>query len=328
MKRTFLTVALLLSVALALALTHYTVIDRPFLDARFQLHNQIIDGTAISPYRYRVLIPFAAEGLIGLLKTLGLPAWRAFSLGYGLVEGGLITVLLASMFLYLRQWFGWGLSVGGVLAVAVVFPLTLLDQYLQPWTYLETALLALTLASARSRHKELLGAVCVLLASLNRETGIFAALGYLLVTFDFERFFSGLRVRRLDVDWRSLLTGAGLGLIWLVVFLGLRAWRGSAAQILTMSELWAANTQPAALLKAGLNWLAFTGFLWMFALPGLRAAPVFFRRLAWLLPFYLLTVLAWGLWSEVRLLLPLYVILLPPGLFTVDRLLHSQEPAR
>lgn len=328
MKRHLLTAALLLAIALPLALAHYTFIDRVYLDARITLHAQIIDGSAESPYRYRVLVPFVAEGLIRFLQgPLGLPGWRAFLYAYGLVDAGLITLLIASLFAYLRRWFSWGLSMAGVLGLAAVFPLTLFEQYFQPWSYLEAALLLLTLVAAQSRRKALWGAVCVLLASLNRESGIFAALAFFFVTFDFGRLFTGLRQRALKIDWKGLLTAGGLGLIWLAVFWGLRAWWGSTPQIHSLAYLWQYNTQPHALLKAGIHWLAFIGSVTFLAFCGLRAAPGVFRRLIWLLPFYLFTILAWGIWSEVRLLLPVFVILLPSALSFVQRRMEKEGSA-
>lgn len=328
MKRHLLTAALLLAIALPLSLAHYTFIDRVYLDARMELHAQIINGSAESPYRYRVLVPFVAEGLIRILKgPVGWPAWRAFLYAYGLVDAGLIAMLLGSLFLYLRRWLSWGFSMAGILGVAAVFPMTLFEQYFQPWSYLETALLALTLVAAQSRRKELWAAICILLASLNRESGIFAVLAFFLATFDFERLFSGLRQRTLRIDWKALLTTLGLGLIWLAVFLGLRAWRGNTPQIHSLMELWQYNTRPDALLKTGVHWLAFIGPVAILAVCGMRAAPGVFRRLVWLLPFYLVTILAWGIWSEVRLLLPLYVVLLPPALFFIAAQMDKKRAA-
>lgn len=327
MKRHVLTAVIILSVTITLILFHHAVIDRPFLDARMQMHAEIIDGTSESPYRYRVLIPFIAQGLIQLLNGLiGQSAWQSFVLSYVIIEATLILILLTSIYIYLSQWLEWEFSIAGVLALATVFPLTLLEQYFQPWSYLEAALLALMLASIRSKHRILLGAICVLLASLNRESGVFVALGFFLVTFDFQCLFSGFTKRRLHIDWKSVFTGICLLMIWLFVFLGLHYLRGNSPQIHSLTELWTLNTKPIALIKAGFKWLAFIGLLWALAIPGFRISPVFFKALAWLIPFYLLTILAWGIWSEVRLLLPIYVILLPPGLLYVKCLIGIQEP--
>ena len=51
------------------------------------------------------------------------------------------------------------------------------------------------------------------------------------------------------------------------------------------------------------------GAFWLFAALGWRHAPSFVRRTALVIPAYLITVAVWGIWWEVRLLMPLYPVL-------------------
>ena len=71
-----------------------------------------------------------------------------------------------------------------------------------------------------------------------------------------------------------------------------------------MSQLWLAAFNITALL----------GAFWIFALFGLPRAPAFVRRSALVIPAYLAVVAIWGIWWEVRLLMPLYPLLLPLAL--------------
>lgn len=71
-----------------------------------------------------------------------------------------------------------------------------------------------------------------------------------------------------------------------------------------MSQLWLAAFNITLLL----------GVFWIFALFGVLRAPAFVRRSALVIPAYLATVAIWGIWWEVRLLMPLYPLLLPLAL--------------
>ena len=53
----FKVLILLFSVSATLAYGYFRLVDVPHYQVRLELHNQIISGTALSPYRYRVLVP-------------------------------------------------------------------------------------------------------------------------------------------------------------------------------------------------------------------------------------------------------------------------------
>ena len=62
---------------------------------------------------------------------------------------------------------------------------------------------------------------------------------------------------------------------------------------------------------------------------GARRADPFIRRQALLIPLYLLPIVLFGHWIEVRLLLSLYPVLLALGLAYVEPLLEEPDaPAR
>ena len=63
---------------------------------------------------------------------------------------------------------------------------------------------------------------------------------------------------------------------------------------------------------AATSWALLLGAFWVCAVLGMRRAPR--EPCALVLPIYLLTILIWGNWIEVRLLLPMYPVLLPLAL--------------
>jgi hypothetical protein len=146
-------------------------------------------------------------------------------------------------------------------------------------------------------------------ASLNRETAVFIPLVFLL-TIDFKRLLN-TRCRK---DLNPILLFGGLLVTWAAVYWGLRYFLGSTSHIETIEGLLARNTQKSSLFYTFVNASLFLGVLWAFALLGFRYAPHFIRRVALIIPFYVMTVLIWGVWKEVRSLMPLYPVMVPLGL--------------
>lgn len=80
-------------------------------------------------------------------------------------------------------------------------------------------------------------------------------------------------------------------------------------------------TQPGL---AAANLTMLFGVCWLFAVLGWSRAPSFIRRAAIIIPFYLATIAVFGIWWEVRLVMPLYPILFALAL---SYLYDAREPA-
>ena len=118
-KIDFSSLILILSVSAVIAYGYFGRVDRPNFELRLELHNQIITGTAPSPYRYRILVPFAGEILTRTLLVI-LPMKAAFLLSYAIYDLTVIFFLLAVLFLWLRTWFNMEQALIGVLFIAVM----------------------------------------------------------------------------------------------------------------------------------------------------------------------------------------------------------------
>jgi hypothetical protein len=299
---------LILSVAAVIAYGYFYRVDVPHVEARMELHNQIIAGTAPSPYRYRVLVPFAAEACSQAL-AVAMPEKKAFLLAYAAFDVLAVFLLLAMLSLWSRQWFSREQALIGSLFVAATMPIALQDHYFQPWSLLEAVLFTAALPAIYHRRYGLLAGV-VVLASLNRETAIFIPLAFLFTSLDVMRSWKSTR----RIDWQPIRMFCGMVLLWGIVFLGLRYFRGSAVHVETIAGLLVRNTTVESLFRTLVHGSLFLGAFWLFALLGIRHAPRFLRQVSWIIPLYLVSVLLWGVWYEVRLLLPLYPILVPLGL--------------
>ncbi|MFI5370371.1 MAG: hypothetical protein ACHQ52_02360 [Candidatus Eisenbacteria bacterium] len=309
-KRQFGAVALAVIVSVAAVATYVYVgqIDQPNFEGRLALHRQILDGTAVAPYRYRILVPLMCEALVRLLSTV-LTLKQSFLLAYAVYDAAAILFLLIVLFAWFRALFSREQSLLGVLFVVAVMPMALRGHYYQPWSLLEPGLFTASLLSIYRRRYWLL-ALITAVATLNRETGIFIPLAFLLSNVDIG---SSRRDRAPGVrQWPALC--AGYVLLWAFVYGALRVMRGETPHMYGLGEIWAANTAKHNLVNTPLHIILFLGAFWAFAAMGYRHAPAFLKRVTWVVPPYVITSAMFGMWWEVRLLMPLYPILVGLGL--------------
>jgi len=118
----FSALILILSVSAVIAYGYFNRVDMPIFESRLELHNQIIAGTAPSPYRYRILVPFIGEVLTqGLSVVLSVKA--AFLLAYAIYDLLSIFFLMVVLFFWLKTWFTRDQALIGVLFVAGTIPI-------------------------------------------------------------------------------------------------------------------------------------------------------------------------------------------------------------
>jgi hypothetical protein len=301
---------LLISISAVLEYKYFWSIDKPLFDERIEIHKQIIDGSADSPYRYRVLLPFLAEGFRIVLSP-HLIERSAFNLTYAVLEWLAIFWTLSALFLWLRIWFTWEQSLVGALFVAGTMSMALQDHFFQPWSLLEAGIFSSSLICIYKKNYMML-TLLVVLASLNRETAIFIPIT-LFLTIDFKNILTIKGKKQLF----TVLLLIALIFLSAEIYWGLRYLRGNAPHISTLQELWELNIEITSLFNMSINWTLFLGGLWIFAILGYRHTPLFIRKIALIVPIYLITIFAWGVWGEVRLLMVMYPIFVSMGLFFI-----------
>lgn len=293
---------------LTLGCLYFIAIDLQSPDYSLSQQQNVIGGTAGSPYRYRVLVPFVLEGLTHALAFLG-SAQTAY-LGASLIYDCVALVFqLLMLYVLFRQFFSPLQSLLGVSFIGGVTVLTLSYFTYQPWSILEVALFALGLVLAYRGHWAWV-AVTVVLASLNRETGVFLPLALLLASlqdlqpFGRQALFRAAFRRETYVPFALLVVSA-------LIFGGLRLVRGSADPVDPLNEVIARNLQRNNLIAAASAIPLVLGLGWIYAALGYRRAPRFLRGVARVVPFYLAAFALWGWWREVRILTTLYPVLVP-----------------
>lgn len=315
LKRDFggVALAVVISVAAVAAYAYVRQVDLPNYEQRLELHKQMVAGTAEAPYRYRILVPFVCEAVTRLF-SVALPVKYAFILSYAIFDAAAILFLLMILFAWFRIWFSRDHSLIGLLFIAAVMPMAFRDHYYQPWSLLEPGFFAAGLL-AIYRRRYWLVALLTALATLNRETAVFIPLAFLFSNVD----LGGSPGVRLAGDKKWLRLCAAYILIWAVVYGALRLSLGGTPHMYTLGGIWAYNTAKHNILYTPENVILFLGAFWAFAAMGYRYAPVFLKRVAPVIPLYLLTILVLGAWKEVRLLMPLYPLLVALGLCYVYR---------
>lgn len=300
--------SVLASVTLALVYLYVLQVDLPNLDARLNLHQQILDGTAPAPYRYRMLPAFLTECLASFL-SLWLSYRASVLVAYVVWDTLSLSVLVRGLHLYLRTFFPRRDAMIAVLFAAVTMPLAFRNHQYQPWSLLEPGLLSFALWGVA--HRDLrIPVAAVVLASLNRETGLFVAMWSVVAAFappatHAPRWWP-VRNTCTVASLLGALSLLTVTVVWIV--------RGVAPGVITVSEVLSANLEPRALLRSAVQVSLFFGAFWVLACFGFRSAPVLIRRTAMLTPLYLAVIAIGGLWWEVRLLMTLYPVVLPLAL--------------
>ncbi|MCC7008739.1 MAG: hypothetical protein IT184_07975 [Acidobacteria bacterium] len=261
----------------------------------------VVAGTEPAPGRYRVLAPYAYEGLAALTGFDRRSTWVLF-------RWLTIFAALGATHWYLSTWFDRGPSVAGVLLTTALLPLTFTNSWAHPDHLMELFLFTWGTACIARGATALFAAVLVANA-LNRETSAF-----LVVLF----WMAG------PFDRRRLRLTVGLGLLWLSIHAGLRLTLG----VETYDPWqWRRNLEFLALLPA--NWdpyyRAYAWFVVVLALPLIAAAastwPTLPRVLrmstAVVAPAFTVVALLFSSIIETRIFTPLLPLLAPAMVFAL-----------
>ncbi len=301
-------VALVAVLGLTLGCLYFIAIDLQAPDYSFTQQVNVVNGTAGSPYRYRVLVPFILDGLTHAFGFVGSTqaAYLDASFAYDCVA---LVFQFLMLYAWFRQFFSARQSLLGVSFISGVTVLTLAYFTYQPWSILEVAFFALGfLLAARGQWGWVAGVV--VLASLNRETGVFLPLALFLGSLRDLWPLGGESLRR-AARRRETYLSFGLLVLSTLIFAGLRQVRGSADAVDELGNVIIRNIQRNNAIAAASAIPLVLGFGWLYAALGYRRAPRFLRGIARVLPFYLIAFAIWGWWREVRILTSLYPVLVP-----------------
>jgi hypothetical protein len=293
-------IALLVAACSVSAFDYAVRQDPALLEGRVASHRGIVTRTAFEPDRFRVLVPWIVEP-IARLAAREMPYESAVRRVYGVVSFGLLVLMLSTLLLYVRQWFLLERALVGVLLVAATMPIALRQHYLAPWSLLEPSLLTLMLIGVSTHRLRLMELLALtLVAALNRETGVIIPAAFVVVAWN------ELGPRR-ALMWGLPCIGVGAAVILLVRWV-----IGPGILYVTLADIWRTNSSREGFAAAMTNVALFLGCTgWILAAIGARRAPAFTKRALWIGALYLPLIWVWGVWYEVRLLMPFYPILVP-----------------
>jgi hypothetical protein len=268
----------------------------------FTQQQNVIAGGAGSPYRYRVLVPALLE--LGTRAFAGLGTPQTGFLDASLLYDCLgLAAQFGVLYVWFREFFPPTQSLVGVAFVSGLTVMTLAYFTYQPWSILEVAFFATGFILAHRGRWHWVG-VIVVLASLNRETGVFLPLALFLASLDTTSLIDAWRKRETRLSFMYLVVSTA-------IFAGLRLVRGSADPVDQLQDVIARNFQRNNLIAAGFAVPLFLGLGWIYAVRGFSLAPPCARQLVRVIPFYLAAFAIWGWWREVRILTSVYPILVP-----------------
>jgi hypothetical protein len=287
--------AIFFAVSTVTALNYALPPGEATLEARRRNQAGILDHSSPAPDRYRFVLPMIIDGPISVLRH-SMSANDAFDRTYAVFYVLALPAFLASLFAYLRVWFPTEAALVGVLFVAATLPIAMRPHEYGPHSFLEPTLFSLSLLCI-VRERRFLLALLVAIAAMNRETGVFLVLCYAVAR---------------PLSQQRLMTTLAYAGIWLAVFIGERLYAGDGGRYWTVDKIFSSNLSNPWL--AVFNVATLLGVFWWFAAAGFRRAPPFVQRVATVIPVYAAVVAIWGIWWEVRLLLPLMPLLLPLAL--------------
>jgi len=270
------------------------------------MHRAIVDGTAPSPQRFRVLVPWSLDPLIRLAGRSG-DSEQAFRRVYFAFHIVALSALVGGVYGYSRLWFSRDRSLIGALVIASVLHLVLrMGEYwdfspipdhtwFAPWSLLEPIFVAMALLLLAKGQIGLL-AILTVIASLNSEASVVLPLLALVVPNQERRH------------------GLALLALWAVVTALLRFGIGG----FTMPEaMW--QQDIAHLPHVVVNLLLFLGPAAALVMAGYGNAPLFARSATLALVPLLLAIVVFGDWWDVRLLTPIYPLAGPLMLSAIFR---------
>lgn len=285
---------LYVAAATALGFVDYQIRSYPTL-AFEEYSPSVIAGQADAPGRYRVLAPYAYEGL---RRVTGLAPANAWVLFRWMALG----VFLAASHLYLTTWFDDRAAAAGNFLALALLPLTFTNSWAHPDHFTELALFTAACACI-ARQWTTAALALIALNALNRETSAFLVLLFWL---------AGPTGR---YAWRVRVAAAG---IWVAIYVALRAWLGFATY-----DAWQglrnfqwllpmAGEYPPYLRIRGWFFLVLLAPLWWPVLATWSRQTRFSRAAAGVVaPAFLLTAWLFSSVIEARIFTPLIPLLLP-----------------
>ncbi|MBK8025434.1 MAG: hypothetical protein IPK19_29580 [Chloroflexi bacterium] len=267
------------------------------LDDCYARHREVIEGTAPSPYRYRILSPILVEAMA---RTIPQDPAIGNAVAYTLAHALVLPIMFVLVYRWLKTQAEDQSALFGTLLLAPYLFVGYQNYGTSLYTMVEIALFCGVLWwMKRSEPPFIIFVALVILATLNRETGFLLVAAYAALKFPESASRRKPYLVRLVVA----------GLAWLVTYGLLRVILGDAVHPWTPDQLMEGNLGywlVHALLHNGLLLPVFVG-----GLLGLKSATREQKLLLLAMLPYVVLMILFSIWHEVRLWFVLFPVIMP-----------------
>ncbi len=283
-RNTIFIVLILLVFGIYAAWLNWIITQPGCVDVCASLYRGILNGTAVSPYRYRVLSIF-------LMSVIGKQPQSdaAIAIAYAITHLVVMPCVIFAYYAALRRWLSPLAAIFGIVIYVLYLPVMYRIYSIGVYSSVELGLLALALWW---RRPGLIYGLLIILATLNRETGVLLVLAFAAI------HFPRWRERRIQV-WTIVYGG-----LWAAVYVGLRLWRGPAPELESLAVLLDKNLHSWMLPEAISNHFYFLPLYLSVFLMWRKLSPELRRLIIFVVVPYLALTAIFGGWNEVRLLMP------------------------
>jgi len=284
---------------------------------RLNGHSAIISGIAFAPTQYRILMPFIAE-FIHQIIDISIPTI------YYLLRVMTTFLTLCLFHSYLKRWFDTPTALIGTLYLTASLPLSYM-YWPYPSDMVNLIIFILGFIVIRDNKDNWLYPLLIL-GSLNHEMVVFLILVYLFY------HLGEMQVRKLIFRLLSYLATFSVIMFWLRLKYGLLPNFMDNKVHLIGYPMWQFNInlysnlfKSFSLTHPALFILLIFGFFWILAFLNMKKKPKFLVKSAWVIPFYLIIQFLGANFAETRIFLPLFLLLIPLGLWNLDSILIKSE---
>lgn len=295
-----------ISLAVFAMLSYYLNIFCRFDALIISTQDAIVGGIANSPNKYRLLVPFLNDGISWLsFIILGNPA-------KGMVFTFTISIFIALNYFFMvklsRHLFTNYISILLTLFCFTIFMVAGMNHHsYQPWSYLESGLYLAGVYWFLSKKHPIGFFIISILAVFTRETGVFLTLIPLahLIT-------------NKNKSWIVYLLNV---IVCISLLVGIRYGLGTSNEVIRLPEIFLTNLETLHLILLPL--LLVSGLLVLPLLSNKKNFPLKNVHLIFLI--YLIPVILFGRWLEIRMLLPFAFYLIPLMVYIIMQPFHSKE---
>jgi hypothetical protein len=245
---------------------------------------------------------------------------------YALARLGFIFLAFLVFHYYLRRWFSSGESLAGTVILAACIPLAFTVNDVQESAPLLMLAFIACLWAIRDNHPIWFAIFLLIGGGLTNESALVLPAVYFFYNARSLKFKELFRVgwQTVVVALPAFIAQGTLRIInWHLPHLG-----GAYHLDENLTNIWNAlrhlNPLDYDLGPYLFPAVMFTIF-WVYALIGYRRSPRFVQRALWMVPLFVIPNLITGIFREVRQMVPLGFVLIPPSLFLLFRS-RSGEP--